>query len=938
MLYSAQILILILISALTLWIPASAQSRDVSGPAPLVLTDDQAEYHLGPHMEILEDPTGNLTIQDVSSSDYSDRFVPGQDEAPNFGYTDSAYWVRYRLRNESQATDYWLLEVGFANMDYVDLYSPDGQAYIARQTGVLKPFKTRDIAYHHIVLDLRLQFQEELTFYMRFLNGASMTLPLTLWLPSAFLQASAKEQLLLGMFYGVLLIILVHNLFMVSSLREASYLYFVCFLASGILLFASYDALAVQYLWPDQNAWNRFSEPLFFILFMASVMKFTDAFLDTRTRKPKFHRLIMFMLVGWATLFLLVPFVSYRIIASLSVSWGIITLGVVGVAGIASWRAGYRSARLFLFSWIGLIVGMSLDLLVRLGVVPSTAFTEQFFRLGIIWLVALWAIALADRINLLEAEKEKVKLELHTSEARYRRLVETMNDGLGVVDEGGRFIYANDRLGEMLGFSIEEIISHPATDFLDLTNQQILMDQIRIRRTGINTPYELAWLRKDGSELFTIVSPMPLFEDDQRYTGSFAVITDITERVLAGRNLEQRVGERTRELATLLEVSHDIIATQELDFILNRILERLKTIVDYGGSAIFAEKGGHWGILAQYWPSLSAESNDIELSPLEVQALVRDFEHREPILIRNSNLDEANIIGFRTLAIRLSRKCIPNTVCWLGVPLLEKGSLIGALILGYEQADAYSEDQVKIAVAFANQISIAIENDRLYQQVRESGAVEERNRLARDLHDSVTQVLFSASLVAELLPLRIRRNPKSALQSAAELHRLTRGALAEMRTMLLELRPAAITKTPLGELLSQLTEAITSRTELPFQLYIDNLPPLPADVQTTFYHIAQETLNNVVKHAQAGQVIVSLSATPPIGSRFADGWEGEIRLVVRDDGIGYTLGGQNKEHLGLGIMQERAASINASVNIESQPGQGTAVTLIWHNQEGGQDG
>lgn len=88
MLYSAQILILILISALTLWIPASAQSGDVSGPAPLVLTDDQAEYHLGPHMEILEDPTGNLTIQDVRSSDYSDRFVPSQDEAPNFGLTD----------------------------------------------------------------------------------------------------------------------------------------------------------------------------------------------------------------------------------------------------------------------------------------------------------------------------------------------------------------------------------------------------------------------------------------------------------------------------------------------------------------------------------------------------------------------------------------------------------------------------------------------------------------------------------------------------------------------------------------------------------------------------------------------------------------------------------------------------------------------------------
>ena len=123
-------------------------------------------------------------------------------------------------------------------------------------------------------------------------------------------------------------------------------------------------------------------------------------------------------------------------------------------------------------------------------------------------------------------------------------------------------------------------------------------------------------------------------------------------------------------------------------------------------------------------------------------------------------------------------------------------------------------------------------------------------------------MLFSASLVAEVLPKIWRRDPEQALESLEELRRLTRGALAEMRTMLLELRPSALVNTPLSELLAQLTEAVTSRTGLPFQLFIEQIPSLPEDVHISFYRIAQEALNNVVKHAQASQVAVSLSAMP----------------------------------------------------------------------------
>jgi signal transduction histidine kinase len=189
-------------------------------------------------------------------------------------------------------------------------------------------------------------------------------------------------------------------------------------------------------------------------------------------------------------------------------------------------------------------------------------------------------------------------------------------------------------------------------------------------------------------------------------------------------------------------------------------------------------------------------------------------------------------------------------------------------------------------------------------------------------------VLFSASLVAELLPDRIN-DPQAVLHSALELRRLTSSALAEMRTLLLELRPIGITRTPLADLLTQLTEAVTSRSELQFQLFIDNLPLLPAEIQVTFYRIAQEALNNIVKHSQAQNVMVTLSATPPMDLDSLREWEGEITMTVRDDGLGFIPGTPKTGHMGLGIMGERASAIGAELKIESRPDHGSKVILVW---------
>jgi signal transduction histidine kinase len=200
--------------------------------------------------------------------------------------------------------------------------------------------------------------------------------------------------------------------------------------------------------------------------------------------------------------------------------------------------------------------------------------------------------------------------------------------------------------------------------------------------------------------------------------------------------------------------------------------------------------------------------------------------------------------------------------------------------------------------------------------------IGERTRLARDLHDAVTQTLFSASLIAEVLPDLYAIDPQEGKQSTEELRQLTRGALAEMRTLLLELRPAAVTQARLEDLVRQLIEAIVGRSRLPVQYHVDGQRPLPDDVKIAIYRIAQESLNNIVKYAKAHQVTVDLRQQP-MG----------VRLTVGDDGVGFDLAAVGAGHFGQKIMRERAESIGARLSVHSEPGDGTVVTVIWMDPE-----
>jgi signal transduction histidine kinase len=260
----------------------------------------------------------------------------------------------------------------------------------------------------------------------------------------------------------------------------------------------------------------------------------------------------------------------------------------------------------------------------------------------------------------------------------------------------------------------------------------------------------------------------------------------------------------------------------------------------------------------------------------------------------------------------------------LAVPLAVQDEARGALTLYYAQPRAFTDEEVGLASAFAAQAALAIENARLQAQARQAAALEERQRLARELHDAVTQTLFSTALIGEVLPELWEVDPAEGRARLEELRRLTRGALAEMRALLVELRPGALTELPLGELLRQLAQATVGRTRLEIGVEVSGQPdgPLPPDVQVALYRIAQEALSNAARHARAGRARVRLDHEP-VG----------LALVVEDDGRGFDPAAVPPGHLGVGIMRERAAAVGAALRVDSAPGAGTRVAVEWRRHE-----
>ena len=260
----------------------------------------------------------------------------------------------------------------------------------------------------------------------------------------------------------------------------------------------------------------------------------------------------------------------------------------------------------------------------------------------------------------------------------------------------------------------------------------------------------------------------------------------------------------------------------------------------------------------------------------------------------------------------------------LAVPLLVRNEAYGVLALTYRREREFTDLDVRIAASFGGQVALAIENARLRDEIGQAAAATERSRLARDLHDSVTQSLFAASLKAEAIRRRWLPTTAEARQNVEDVERLARGALAEMRTLLMEMRPDTLAEASLTTLVEQLAAATEGSSRVNVHVDAGVGGQIPQGVNLALYRIAQEALQNVGRHSGASEAWVMLDTAGPV-----------VSMSIRDNGHGFEEGMVTAEHFGLAIMRERADEAGVTVAVESATGAGTTVTAEWRRDGAG---
>jgi two-component system nitrate/nitrite sensor histidine kinase NarX len=381
--------------------------------------------------------------------------------------------------------------------------------------------------------------------------------------------------------------------------------------------------------------------------------------------------------------------------------------------------------------------------------------------------------------------------------------------------------------------------------------------------------------------------------------------------------LQQQVWEQTR----LLSISHTLASTLELQPGL--ILDQLRELVAYSQGGLFVLADAALVPLAlrcEGRPGVLPEAPAPLRIPLKTpESLLTLFNAHQPIRIAELQGDDPQAQFLRALLAGAAGTLLAGMQSWMWVPLAVKGRLIGGIGVAAAGKNYFTAHHADLAQSVANQAALTLANAELYGDAQKLAVLEERQRLAHNLHDAVNQSLFSAGLIAEVLPRLWERNPQEARRSLEDLRRLTRGALAEMRALLAELRPATLTDSNLGDLLYLLGNAFTGRTNLPVEVILHGEGSLPPEPQVAFYRIGQEALNNIAKHAGASRVEIRLDHTPA-----------GVELCIHDDGRGFVTSELSPSgHYGLSMMRERAEAVGAALTVTSRPGAGTQLMIRW---------
>ncbi|MDR9468902.1 diguanylate cyclase domain-containing protein [Marinospirillum sp.] len=415
---------------------------------------------LSEHFSVYRHSGSSLSLQAVQALDAKGAFEPAQTGKPaatNFGLTRDEVWMRLRFSTPEELPERWLLEIAHASLDRVELYlSANQQDYEYQRSGDLLTFSQRSFQHRHPVFDLTLQPETDYTLYLRVASEGTLSVPVTLWRPDALWQQDQLSYSLLSAYYGLLVALLVYNLFLFLSLRDPLYLTYVAFISTLAVGQAGLTGFTGQFIWPD-NAWLAHLSPTGGVSaagFFGAL--FVHSFLGNTPRRLRLGWLMPMISLGYALTFLATVFWSYYHgaiavnLISLVFAFTALSLGAV------SFYHRQPGARFFVLAWVALLTGVLVISLHNLGLLPSNFLTSNALLIGSALEMLLLSLALADRINRIqqardEAQAQSIQLRqemVETLEKSERQLEERVAERTSALEEANRELQKSHHLLE----------------------------------------------------------------------------------------------------------------------------------------------------------------------------------------------------------------------------------------------------------------------------------------------------------------------------------------------------------------------------------------------------------------------------------------------------------------------------------------------------------
>jgi signal transduction histidine kinase len=435
---------------------------------------------LGTKLDFIEDPAGKLTLEDVLSGPKTGEFQRSDSDKPNFGFSESAFWVRFELRNVTDKSRHLFLQLDNGILDEITFYQPnDSGQWNFLTLGDRVPFENRTIPNRVPVFELELPARTSQVYYARLITEGSMQIPLILHDPIRFFNSDHTAQLGFGLYFGIVLVMALYNFFIFFTVRDRTYIYYVLFILAVSMFNLTLNGLAYEYV-------MRFvpfpllvdNALLIFVTIIGPTgCLFTMSFLKIRETVPRFQKFLVGFAYSFGVLFIAIWIFPYPIVSKISALMAVTWTFILTCTGLFLLAKGHRAARFYTLAWFAFLVGCVLQGGRLLGIFPHTFITVHSMEVGNALEVVLLSFALADRIKLFEKEKNDAiaarVLEHERSEATQREAAQAWQgtfDAIGscvcLLDKNALLLRANQATLDLLERAEEDILGKPLRTLL----------------------------------------------------------------------------------------------------------------------------------------------------------------------------------------------------------------------------------------------------------------------------------------------------------------------------------------------------------------------------------------------------------------------------------------------------------------------------------------